>query len=57
MTEVGQTNWVVTRWMAFGAGIVGVMVSVGILTLLAMGVSGVLFVNRVDSCTCYGRFH
>jgi hypothetical protein len=48
MTKVGRTNGVVTRWIAFSAGIVGVMISVGILTLLAMGVSGVLFVNQVD---------
>jgi hypothetical protein len=48
MTKVGRTNGVVTGWVAFSAGIVGVMVSVGILTLHAMGVSGVLFVNQVD---------
>jgi hypothetical protein len=39
---------VTTRHTAFGAGMVGLVVSSVILTLLALGLSGILFVHQTD---------
>ena len=37
-----------TRWLALGAGTVGLLVSLAILTLMGLGVAGVLFTSGID---------